>query len=304
VARPAKQDSTWQPMNANPHRSRFLSTKRSVTIFSVALCLAVAGATETVFAYRDHEMDTKARVGREFEVGASTIDRAPMTQETYVPRLVSRLGAYEAAQASPKQTLNPDYVFSANVTSAVGPIASAVASPINRSELPPDATSSLVAAPQGSSTASNALAAKATSAAPAEATAHGREARSPAVARVQCGSAVCPEGEACCNASCGTCAKAGDLCSQQVCGMSTMPTSVLCGSNTCNVGQSCCNASCGICARPGEQCDATKVCENSIQYPSSVSCGLSTCNAGLVCCNPSCGICARFGEPCSQNACD
>lgn len=291
-------------MNTNLHHARFLSTKRSVTIFSVALCLAVAGATETVFAYRDHEMDTKARIGREFEVGASTIDRAPLAQATYVPRLVSRVGAYEPVRANPEQAPSPDYIFLSNVTSTVGPSASPLASPTIRSELPPDATSSIMSAPQGSSTASNTLAAKTTSAAPAESSAHSREARSPAVARMQCGSAVCPEGEACCNASCGTCAKPGDLCSQQVCGMSTMPTSLLCGSNTCNVGQSCCNASCGICVRPGEQCDATKLCENSIQYPSSVSCGMATCNAGMVCCNPSCGICARFGEPCSQNACD
>ena len=124
------------------------------------------------------------------------------------------------------------------------------------------------------------------------------------VVRVQCGSATCPEGETCCNASCGSCTVPGEACSQLVCGMSTTPVSVSCGSNTCNVGESCCNVSCGICARVGEPCDVTKECENQIQYPFSVSCGMATCNTGLVCCNPSCGICARFGEPCSQTDCD
>src|SRR5664280_248112 len=77
----------------------------------------------------------------------------------------------------------------------------------------------------------------------------------PPVALVQCGSLQCPEGEVCCNASCGTCARPGELCSQQVCGMSTLPVSVLCGLNECNVGEICCNASCGTCARSEAECD-------------------------------------------------
>lgn len=126
----------------------------------------------------------------------------------------------------------------------------------------------------------------------------------PPAALVVCGSAQCSNGEVCCNASCGTCARPGEVCSQQVCGMSTLPVSLPCGLNTCNVGEVCCNANCGTCARSQADCDSAQECDNPIEYPTSESCGMVTCNTGLVCCNPSCGICAPYGVPCSQHACD
>ena len=78
--------------------------------------------------------------------------------------------------------------------------------------------------------------------------------------------------------------------------------SALCGPNTCNLGQVCCNVSCGICVAPGATCDQTR-CDNAIQYPASQACGLTTCNIDSVCCNPSCGICVAPGDECSQLAC-
>jgi hypothetical protein len=298
--------SRSQPMNTTLRRKGLLSTRRSVAIFGIALCLAVAGATETVFAYRDHELDTKARTGREFEVGAATVDRVPIVSEAYDFRQSLRVSAFEAAQANHDRARNPDYVFASNITSAAQAGATRTGPDI-KLEPPMDTSNFPVFAQPVSRNASPVLAAQAASEASAEPSAQpssGRDAQPPPPAIVQCGNATCPEGQVCCNASCGTCAMPGDMCSQLVCGMSTSLMSVSCGSNTCNVGQSCCNASCGICVGPGEPCDATKECENQIQYPFSATCGMATCNAGLVCCNPSCGICARFGEACSQSACD
>lgn len=120
---------------------------------------------------------------------------------------------------------------------------------------------------------------------------------------VQCGSVKCAPGLVCCNASCGTCARPGEKCSQQVCGMSTVPTSTPCGLSTCNVGEFCCNPYCGICATSPADCDSNASCMSPVQYPQSVSCGMVTCNTGYVCCNPSCGICAPYGEACSQDTC-
>jgi hypothetical protein len=284
-------------MKMSPRHPSLLPTRRSVAIFGIALCLAVAGATESVFAYRDHEMDTNARNGREFEVGAATMDRGPMAPVTRVPRQGLRLGAYEAALASNERAPSADYDFSAVMNSTEGLIARIPTTRSVTSQPPHDASKSPISAlgvPESVSTTPVASAPPLSSG----------DTRPPPVVRIQCGSATCPEGQVCCNASCGTCAMPGEICSQLVGGMSATPMSVSCGSNTCNVGESCCNASCGLCARPGEECDATKECENSIQYPYSVACGMTTCNAGLVCCNPSCGVCARYGEPCSQDACD
>jgi hypothetical protein len=78
--------------------------------------------------------------------------------------------------------------------------------------------------------------------------------------------------------------------------------SAICGSSTCNLGEVCCNASCGTCAAPGATCDQTR-CENAITYPTSQACGMTTCNVGSVCCNPSCGLCAPQGEQCPQTTC-
>jgi len=120
---------------------------------------------------------------------------------------------------------------------------------------------------------------------------------------VQCGDRLCDQGLVCCNQSCGTCAKPGETCSQQVCGVPTSAESTFCGLNTCNVGEVCCNPYCGYCARSTSECDPTLTCSSPIEYPRSVSCGMVTCNTGLVCCNASCGLCAPYGEPCSQDIC-
>jgi hypothetical protein len=125
-----------------------------------------------------------------------------------------------------------------------------------------------------------------------------REAGGP---QMLCGNNVCPVGQVCCNASCGTCTPPGGTCSQQVCGAENLPLSAPCGPNTCNVGQVCCNPSCGICTPPGGTCD-TKPCDGP-KVPFSVPCGLNTCNVGQVCCNPSCGICVAPGESCRTDPC-
>jgi len=265
-------------MNIIREPTGFLSTRRSVTIFCIALCLTVAGATGTVFAYREHKIDENAREGQEFEVGAATIDRTHLSQITFAPLQGLRAGARESVLGYFTAS-----AASGSTTSILQPgAAKHPQSPISTPPVPASSSVMPVASARPLSSADSPLA---------------------PVVRVQCGSATCPEGEACCNASCGACAAPGETCSQLDCGMSTIPVSVSCGSNTCNVGEACCNVSCGICARVGEPCDVTKECENHIQYPFSVTCGMSTCNTGLVCCNPSCGICALFGEPCSQLDC-
>jgi hypothetical protein len=135
---------------------------------------------------------------------------------------------------------------------------------------------------------------------PAEQPAETRAA--PIESSATCGNVTCPEGQVCCNPSCGICAKPGEQCTQFVCGMSQLAMSVSCGPNTCNVGDVCCNASCGICTKPGAKCD-TRQCSNPPAVPFSETCGLATCNVGTVCCNPSCGICAKPGVPCRREPC-
>ncbi len=118
---------------------------------------------------------------------------------------------------------------------------------------------------------------------------------------VRCGSATCPEGQVCCNASCSQCRPPGASCSQVLCGPIS-PMSASCGRNTCNVGEVCCNASCGICTQPGGTCSQQR-CTDGVQVPVSVPCGPNTCNVGQVCCNASCGICANPGESCRREPC-
>ncbi len=121
-------------------------------------------------------------------------------------------------------------------------------------------------------------------------------------ASIPCGPATCSGGQVCCNESCGICARPGEQCSQQECGVHTLPISALCGINTCNVGFVCCNPSCGTCVRPGASCDP-EPCAGAIDYPVSVTCGMSTCNAGMECCNASCGTCVPRGGTCSKETC-
>ena len=117
---------------------------------------------------------------------------------------------------------------------------------------------------------------------------------------VHCGSAICPEGQVCCNASCGACRPPGASCSQVLCGPIS-PYSAPCGNNTCNVGEVCCNASCGICTQPGGTC-SQQPCKG-VEVPISTLCGPNTCNVGQVCCNASCGICTNPGETCRREPC-
>jgi hypothetical protein len=117
---------------------------------------------------------------------------------------------------------------------------------------------------------------------------------------VRCGTAICAEGQVCCNASCSMCRPPGASCSQVQCGPIS-PMSQACGPNTCNVGEVCCNASCGICTPPGGTCSQQKC--DGVQIPVSIHCGPNTCNVGQVCCNASCGICTNPGETCSKDPC-
>jgi hypothetical protein len=123
-----------------------------------------------------------------------------------------------------------------------------------------------------------------------------------AAVRVPCGEVTCPEGQQCCNASCGICTEPGEICDQRTCGVSYFQGNAACGHNTCALGQVCCNPTCGICAAPGASCDQ-RICMSPVETPISEPCGMNTCNVGQVCCNPTCGICARPGEPCSREIC-
>ena len=288
-------------MNAPPLHSQFLSTPRSVAIFGVALCIVVAATTGTVFLWRDHEIETQDSAARERETLEQDSAQSANESRYRVPWTVSYFGMPQTAPAVFEQI--PDrnvWVLFSQPSVPIPNVTPVASSQSNQSEMSPNRSSAAKAAPQVPASVQSALATdERTQMQPLT----GRETPSPAVIKVQCGRTQCPEREVCCNASCGTCAMPGDLCSQQVCGMSTATVSLPCGSNTCNVGEVCCNSSCGICLQPGDQCDASKQCSNPIEYPFSVTCGMSTCNTGLVCCNPSCGTCARFGDPCSQEAC-
>src|SRR5204862_6682793 len=87
---------------------------------------------------------------------------------------------------------------------------------------------------------------------------------------VHCGTAICAEGQVCCNASCGICRSPGASCSQVLCGPIS-PFSFPCGQNTCNVGEVCCNSSCGICTQPGGTCSQQRC--DGVQVPVSTPCG-------------------------------
>lgn len=119
---------------------------------------------------------------------------------------------------------------------------------------------------------------------------------------VACGAATCSADQRCCNASCGICTAPGESCTQQLCGVANVASSVMCGPTTCNVGQVCCNASCGICTAPGAPC-SQRTCSNTARAPTSVMCGAAQCNDGQVCCNPSCGTCVAPGQSCSHDIC-
>jgi hypothetical protein len=120
---------------------------------------------------------------------------------------------------------------------------------------------------------------------------------------VPCGPTTCSEGQSCCNASCGICAAPGETCTQQLCGVANVASSVMCGANTCNVGQVCCNASCGICTAPGASCSQAP-CASAPRSPTNFMCGRAQCSDGQICCNPSCGTCVAPGGSCSHEICD
>ncbi|HKQ69318.1 MAG TPA: hypothetical protein VJT73_08265 [Polyangiaceae bacterium] len=120
-------------------------------------------------------------------------------------------------------------------------------------------------------------------------------------APAQCGARTCPEGQVCCNSSCGLCTLPGGTCTQELCGVPQSPLSWPCGPNTCNITEICCNASCGICTPPGGTCSHERC--DILQLPFSTPCGRNTCNTGQICCNPSCGTCTAPGEPCNWEPC-
>jgi hypothetical protein len=243
---------------------------------------------------RAGQSDTsRASVG----VGPSTPNAPPLDVHpgTYAALSASATLAPEndapAPGASAMPTTNTAAPVPAPQLALVLPLVTALPLPADTTSAPP-ATSTAPAAPPVTS-AQPGASTSASSAAP--------HAPAPVVAR--CGDVECAPGLVCCNASCGTCARPGEQCSQQVCGMSASPTSTPCGLNTCNVGEFCCNPYCGLCATSQAECDDSASCMSPVQYPQSVSCGMVTCNTGFVCCNPSCGICAPYGEPCSQERC-
>jgi len=287
-------------MNNTLRPKKVLSTPGSVAIFVVALCLVVAGVTETVFAIREHDIEVKDSAARERGNIERNAAEVSSTTNIRVPWAVSYFGSQAAPAVLEEMPARNMWVLFSPPSDAISNTTAVASSQRDMNASSPKVSGRPVSAPSSPLPVPIALAStEATVAQPMLS----REAVLPTVIQVQCGSTQCREREVCCNASCGTCAMPGAVCSQQVCGMSAAVESASCGSNTCNVGELCCNRSCGICIRPGEECDTAKQCNNPIEYPFSATCGMATCNTGLVCCNPSCGTCAKFGEPCSQEAC-
>lgn len=69
-----------------------------------------------------------------------------------------------------------------------------------------------------------------------------------------CGSAICGNGEYCCNASCSRCVPNGKGCTREFC--PNQPVGVVCDQNVCQPGEVCCPGGCGICTTPGGVCPA------------------------------------------------
>ncbi len=307
----------------NPDRRQLTpeSTHGLVALSAVAICLAVAGLGVIFSLHHHHEPNHETRTR---PVQKQRADNSPFGPELQILELFVHGSSPEqpptTAKGKAPGPTNDDSGPASSVTPMAPSSSSTVESvwdnifirafdasiaPNSALQVPATAApiSTLPVAEAPVATTPVVVAANETPRASTQPTSI-RQEPPPPVALVQCGSTQCPEGEVCCNASCGTCTRPGDLCSQQVCGMSALPVSVLCGLNECNVGEVCCNPSCGTCARSEVECDPTQACNNPIEYPQSVACGMQTCNTGLVCCNPSCGICAPYGAPCSQDTCD
>lgn len=276
---------------------------QSVTLASVALCLALGGGVIALIVSRVHT-DSAASELATVEAAETSLSGSPLREPGAMrqapsplegPSLPARPAVAFAPAASPPESSPPE----SSAPSAAVQGAPTADAPLSATPSPP------APLPVAAAVASTSPAVVfGGSDAPPAARAARPDSEGSAVSPGQpCGTAVCAPGKVCCNASCGTCTEPGEKCSQLVCGMNSSSESVLCGHNTCNTGQVCCNASCGICTAPGATCDPAP-CADAIQFPQSQVCGLSTCNVDTVCCNPSCGICAPPGEPCSQKACD
>src|SRR5207244_11077713 len=67
-----------------------------------------------------------------------------------------------------------------------------------------------------------------------------------------CGAVMCAPGQECCNASCGTCVKPGETCSQVAC--EPVPGGTPGGGPGCGPGDDCCKPGGGRCGRVGRHC--------------------------------------------------
>lgn len=206
-------------MNTNPSRSKFLSTPKSVAIFGVALCLGVAVTTDTVFAFRDNQMEVQDRKVRERGELELDGEGRPNATRVELPLMASRFGA---EQSTTTQAPNPgdrvlsDLIFSSQF-SPVGPMPTKeVTNLSNTFKLPLSASSAPMSGLEVPAIPRAVLGADAGT--PSQ-FASSQKAGAAAVVTVQCGVASCPQGQVCCNASCGTCAAPGALCSQLICGL-------------------------------------------------------------------------------------
>jgi cytochrome c556 len=303
-------------MHPGDYQSTQPSNRGPVAVLIVAVCLSVAGLSAAYVLRQKHESEarnreqTAAPTKSLFTPELKALDLLSKVAEPRQPfwasaakenASVPAVSATAPPSNTPAASAQAPFGTSAalaqvspapsasGVTIAIAAVGSAVAAVVA-----PQPSVSATALPQA--TASTTALPQATASTPATL------ASSAPPSRVKCGNNQCAPGLVCCNASCGTCARPGERCSQQVCGMPTAPASTPCGINTCNVGELCCNPYCGVCARSLAECNNTS-CPSPIQYPQSVSCGMVTCNTGFVCCNPSCGVCAPYGEPCSQEPC-
>jgi hypothetical protein len=304
----------WEEHLVNPNHTlpTASSTHRFATFVTVAICLSLAGGSTKLILHHRREVLAESHKVSKHTIQEPLANRSFFGPAIQVFELLDDVAASKhlpiiRSNEGPSPSDDSGSI-SSGLQSFPLPIASSGDSVRNDIfESAPDVstpTDSTSQVPESATTAPMAqmpVAADTASVAPQASTQPSTipQVQPPTVALVVCGSVQCPDGEVCCNASCGTCALPGELCSQQVCGMSTLPVSVSCGPNTCNVEEVCCNANCGTCARSLADCDSAQECTSPIEYPQTVSCGLNTCNVGEVCCNANCGTCAR-----SQAECD
>lgn len=154
---------------------------------------------------------------------------------------------------------------------------------------------------------------------------------------IQCGTALCVEGEYCCNEKCSICARHEDSCAQDCTTQGCLKDSD-CPVVSCDAGSTKCpqmtcianecvvqpfvgtNIDClqdsdcpqATCVSGSTECLQMICIMNQCTYPSldydnrsgGNNCGLTTkCKDGYVCCNASCGICTLPGQVCHQMKC-